>query len=191
MPALSLQYRELLPPGVELELDQLITTINAAFETDHDGDTGKHAAVQLDSLTANDTNLLLPLTGTLKILKGRIYLDEPGNNTHIAGVRPLQLTANVHNYNPPGGKTALIIEVTSDADRSVTGLERYDRQKQLVIFGNRGNFNITLEHDHASSTSSNRFGLPANTDVVLGASEYILLYYDVGSEIWRAVSFLG
>jgi hypothetical protein len=116
--------------------------------------------------------------------------DEPGNSVHVAGLRPAQWIADVHNYNPPGSQHAFLIECDTDSDRSITGLERHARQKQLVIFGNRGNFNITLEHNHASSLSYNRFGLPANTDIVLGSNEYIWLYYDVGSEIWRSVSVL-
>ena len=191
MALFEVQYRELLPPGVELELDQLVTALNAAFEVDHDGDTAEHTDIVVDSITARDSTLILPITASLKILKGRILLDEPGNNDHVAGLRPDTIIANVNDYNPPGGRHAFMIEVDSDAARSITGLESYDRQKQLVILGNRGNYNITLEHDHASSTVFNRFGFPGNLDIVLGSSEYLLLYYDIGSPNWRAISFLG
>ena len=190
MPAFALQYRELLPDGVERELDQLVAALNATFDANHDGDTGDHADIRADSLTARPTSAKLRWSGQLQFLTGRVLLDEEGNNSHVAGLRPLQWTADVHNYNPPGGRFAFLIEVDTDANRNITGLERYARQKQLCIFGNRGNFTVTLKHNSGSSTYYNRFGLPNSADVVLGSSEYAWLYYDVGSEIWRAVSLL-
>jgi len=188
MPAFGLQFRELLPYGVEQELDQLVAALNGFVDQNHDGDSGDHTDILADSLAARSGPL--DVSSNVRFLKGRFLFDELGNQSHVAGLRPLQWTADVHNYNPPGIDTAFLVECDTDADRSITGLERGDRQKQLLIFGNRGNYNITLEHNHASSLYSNRFGLPGNTDIVLGSAEYIWLYYDVGSEIWRAVSVL-
>lgn len=183
MALLTLQYRELLPYGVEQEFDALIATLNRVFAENHT-DQGDHGDVTMESLTATTANVL-PVTGSLRFLKGRILLDALGNSSHVAGLRPAQWTADVHNYNPPGSQHAFMIECDTDADRSITGLERHARQKQIVVFGNRGNFNITLEHNHASSSSWNRFGLPGGSDLVLASQEYAWLYYDVGSEIWR------
>lgn len=191
MTLFNLMYGEWLDPAVQAELEQLVISLNEAWEVDHDGETGEHTSIDVDAITARNSNNILPITGSLKFLKGRILIDEPGNNSHIAGLRPDPITANVNNYNPPGGRFAFIIEMQSDADRSVTGLECYAQQKQIVILGNKGNYNITLEHDHASSLAANRFGLPGNLDIVLGSNEYIMLYYDVGAPIWRAVSYLG
>jgi hypothetical protein len=190
MAGFEVQFRELFPPGVEQEFDQLTTNLNAAFNENHHAGTGEHSDVILDTLAARNSSNVIPLTGSIRFLKGRIMLDEPGNSVHVAGLRPAQWTGDVHNYNPPGSQHSFTIECDTDSDRSITGIERHARQKQLIIFGNRGNFNITLEHNHASSTVYNRFGLPNSSDVVVGSGEYIWLYYDVGSELWRAVSVL-
>lgn len=166
--------------------------MQADFEQQHYGSTGEHGAISCDSITARAANRLLPVTGVLQFLGGAWLLDEPGNNTHVAGLRPIQWTGRQDNYNPPGLRDALIVEVDTDADRSITGLQRHEngRQKRLLIFGNRGNYNITLEHNDSNSLYYNRFGLPNGTDLVLGANEYVWLYYDVGSEIWRVISVL-
>ncbi len=189
MPAFGLQFRELLPYGVEQELDQLVAALNGFVDQNHDGDSGDHTDIIADSLSAGASGIV-ELDGRFRFVKGRLLLDGLGNDSHVAGLRPLQWTADVHNYNPPGAATAFLIECDTDADRSITGLERGTRQKQFVVFGNRGNYNITLEHNHASSTYYNRFGMPNSVDLVLGSNEYVWLYYDVGSEIWRAVSVL-
>lgn len=183
-------FRDVLPTAVADEFDSFAAAVEAVFETEHDTTTGEHTDVRVDSLGSSDSSVVRMIDGQ-RWLSGPWFVDELDNNDHVAGIRPDDITANQNNYNPPGLSTALVVEVSSDADRSITGLTVTGRQKRLLIFGNRGNFNITLEHDHASSLGVNRFGLPGNLDVVLGSSEYILLYYDVGSEIWRAVSYLG
>ncbi len=190
MPAFGLQFRELLPYGVEQELDQLVAALNGFVDENHDGDSGDHTDIAADSLTARPSNGILDMTGRFRFLKGRFLLDEEGNSSHVAGLRPLQWTASVNDYNPPGARDAFVIECDTDADRNITGLERGTRQKQLVIFGNRGNYNITVKHNNSSSLYYNRFGLPNSVDLVLGSNEYAWFYYDVGSEIWRAVSLL-
>jgi hypothetical protein len=184
----AVRFRELLPDGTDREFSALMPRLNSVLGADHDIDTGEHTDVTLDSLTARDGDL--ELTGNLRFLKGKILLDELGNSSHVAGLRPPQWTGDQHNYNPPGADYAFLIECTTDADRNLTGLERHWRQKQLVIFGNTGNFNITLKHNHTSSVYYNRFGFPNNADLVIGASEYVWLYYTVGAEIWRAVSLV-
>lgn len=189
MPAFGLQYRELLPYGVEQELDQLVAALNGFVDENHDGDSGDHTDIVADSLSAG-TSGIVELDGRFRFVKGRLLLDAEGNNSHVAGLRPLQWTASVNDYNPPGVRDAFVIECDTDADRNITGLERGTRQKQLLIFGNRGNYNITFKHNNASSLYYNRFSGPNGADMVLGSGEYAWLYYDVGTEIWRPVSLL-
>jgi hypothetical protein len=172
----------------DTDLAETVDALQTDFEQQHFGSTGAHGDVTLDSLSARTYGAKLPITGILQFLGGGWLLDREGNNDHVAGLRPEDWTGDQHNYNPPGLPAALMIEISTDAARSITGIARGTRHKRLLIFGNRGNYNVTLEHDHASSTSTNRFGLPGNLDIVLSSSEYIWLYYDVGSEIWRAVS---
>lgn len=192
MAAFDLQYRELLPFGTELELDQLVSALNATIEENHYSESGEHSAIKLDSLTTRnaDSTYQIKIDGSLKFVKTGLYFDEPGNNDHVTGLRPLIWSANQNDYNPPGINTCILLECESASDRDITGIQRNGRHKRLLIFGNRGNTNITLKHNNAGSTYYNRFGLPGNTDVVLNSAEYIWLYYDVGSEIWRTVSII-
>jgi len=187
---IGLSFRELLPPGVDLELDAVLAAVNATIEQEHDGDTGAHTAITCDSLSTRRTDRLLPIDGRLTFTKGSWLFDAAGNQTHVIGLRPPQWTASVNDYNPAGLVDAVIVEVETDADRNITGLDRGQRQKRLLIFGNRGNYTVTLKHNNASSQYYNRFGCPNAADVSLGSNEYIWLYYDVGSEIWRVVSVL-
>ena len=192
MAAFDLQYRELLPFGTELELDQLVSALNATIEENHHSDSGEHSAIKLDSLTTRnaDSTYQIAIDGSLKFLKTGLYFDEPGNNNHVAGLRPVIWAGNQNDYNPPGVNTCILLECESAADRDITGIQRNGRQKRLLIFGNRGNNIITLKHNNAGSVYSNRFGLPGNLDVALGGNEYLWLYYDIGSEIWRTVSVI-
>lgn len=187
---IGLSYRELLPSGVDLELDAILSAVNATIETEHDGDTGEHAAITCDSLATRRSDRLLPIDGRLNFTRGAWLFDAPGNSTHVVGIRPQQWTGSVNDYNPSGLNEAVILEVDTDADRNITGLERAQRQKRLLIFGNRGNYTVTVKHNSGSSQYYNRFGCPNAADVSVGSNEYIWLYYDVGSEIWRVVSVL-
>lgn len=187
---IGLSFRELLPAGVDLELDALLATLNATIEAQHDGDTGEHTDITADSLATRRTDRLLPINARLNFTRGSWLFDAVGNSSHVVGLRPPQWTASVNDYNPAGLLDAFIVEVDTDADRNITGLDRGQRQKRLLIFGNRGNYNVTLKHNSSSSTYYNRFGCPNSADVVLGSNEYIWLFYDVGSEIWRCVSVL-
>lgn len=187
---IGLSYRELLPAGVDLELDAVLATLNATLEQEHDGDTGQHQAITCDSLSTRRGDRLLPIDGKLNFRRGAWLFDEPGNSSHVVGLRPQRWTASVNDYNPSGLPEAVIVEVDTDADRNITGLERGQRQKRLLIFGNRGNYTVTLKHNSSSSTYYNRFGCPNTADVTINSNEYVWLWYDVGSEIWRVVSVL-
>lgn len=174
----------------DFESEDVLEALRTDYEMQHYGGTGAHGAVTLDSLTARASDKVLPITGILRFLGGAWQMDPEGNSTHVAGLRPIQILATQNNYNPPGMSDAIMVEVDTDADRSITGLQRAARQKRLIIFGNRGNFNVTLEHNHSGSEYYNRFGMPNATDLILSSNEYVWLYYDVGSEIWRAISVL-
>lgn len=169
------------------ELEQMLESLRTDFEQEHFGSQGAHGDVTLDSITARQAGTPIAITGILRFLGGAWLLDEEGNNSHVAGLRPLQWTTRQDNYTPPGMDEAKLLEVETDADRSITGLKRRRREKRLLIFGNRGNFNVTLEHNDSNSLYYNRFGLPGSVDLVLAPNEYIWLYYDVGSEIWRRI----
>lgn len=170
------------------EQDDTISALATDFEQEHYGNTGAHGDVTADSLSARGERL--PITGVLQFMGGAWLMDEEGNSSHVAGLRPIQWDGTQNDYNPPGLIDAIQVEVDTDADRSITGIQRHARQRRLLIFGNRGNYTVTLKHDDAGSTYYNRFGLPNDVDLAIGSNEYVWLSYDVGSEIWRVVSVL-
>ena len=170
--------------------DSRLDALEVDFEQEHYGSTGAHGAITCDSMTARAATNRLPVTGTLEFLRGAWLFDAVGNSSHVIGLRPIQWTGRQDNYSPPGLADAFIVEVDTDADRSITGIARAARQKRLLIFGNRGNFTVTLEHNDSNSLYHNRFGCPNSVDLVIGSNEYVWLYYDVGSEIWRVISVL-
>lgn len=185
---LGVRFRDRLPTVVVDEFDALVATIRALFEAEHDADDGTHTDITCSSLAGKSDDL--PITANLQLLKGGLYLDDIGNSTHRAGLRPPLWTTAQNNYKPDGITTALAVECDTNADYDITGIARVARRKRLLLFGNRGNYTITLKHNNAGSDEVNRFGLPHNADLAIGSSCYIWLYYDVGSEIWRAIGVL-
>lgn len=166
-------------------LGQDLDSIQTDFEQQHYGSTGEHGDVTLDSLAARVVGAKLPISGTLQFLTGAWLFDREGNNDHVAGLRPDEWTGDQHNYNPPGFDRCFMVEVSTDAARSITGFKRIARIKRLFGFWNRGNYDITMEHNHASSESYNRIAGPNGVDLVVGPNEGVLVWYDVGSEIHR------
>ena len=95
---------------------------------------------------------------------------------------PAQLTANANNYDP-GPK--VVSRLSSDATRSITGIAG-GTNSQLRILVNTGSFDITLVHESASSTATNRITSVTGSDLTLGAAKIALLVYDATSTRWRA-----
>lgn len=194
--SLGLSFREQLSGALQIvqeELDQLIAGIQGTLGVEHK-ETGAHGDITADSITlATDATyggtLLgdLQLAGQTRFLRGPWWLDPPGNDIHIAMLRPSQITANQNNYDPGGIDNAIGLEIESDAARTITGIARRHRQKRLLLIGNRGNFAITLAHNSGSSTAGNRFSFPSGAAYLLSSAQYVWLYYDVGSEVWRPI----
>jgi hypothetical protein len=185
--ALSLKYGDLIPDGTRDEFEQLVSQSNGQWDAQHDDD-GSHTGVTCDSLTTRDAaQNRLPVTGNLVFLRGGLYLDTEGSELHVAGLRPAQWAGDQSNYNPPGLRDAFLVEVETDADRNLTGIAVAGRQKRLLLFGNRGNFTVTLKHNSSSSLAVHRIAIAGGADMALGSGEYVWLFYDVGSTLWRIV----
>ena len=184
----SLRYREQLPIGVRDEFEGLASGITAAFETEHDvnGD-GEHTDITVNSISAKPGEPVIPLGSGLRMLTGPIFLDLLGNATHVAGLRPPSISTSQNDYAPGGLDEAIMLEVESSSAINITGLQVTGRQKRFLYFGNRGNYTITLTHNDILSLEGNRFGFVDGEDLSVPSASYILLYYDVGSEVWRLV----
>lgn len=100
-------------------------------------------------------------------------------------VTPAQITADKNNYDFTGLSGANILRLSSDASRNITGLTALRRSRQLYVC-NVGSFDIVLVDESGSSTAGNRFALSSN--LTLNPDEGIVLWYDLTSSRWRALS---
>ncbi len=99
-------------------------------------------------------------------------------------ISPSEITANQNDYAPTGHATASTFRVTSDAERTITGLDG-GSDGRIVILHNIGSNNIILADESASSTAAMRFSMAA--DLTIGADKMTLLQYDSTSSRWRVL----
>lgn len=99
-----------------------------------------------------------------------------------ADITPSQITSNQNDYAPTGHVSAVVMRLSSDASRDITGLAG-GADGRLVILHNVGSNSIVLKDESASSTAANRFAL--NADITLGADQGVILNYDSTSSRWR------
>jgi hypothetical protein len=104
-------------------------------------------------------------------------------------ISPSQITGNQDNYNPSGLSTAVVLRLSTDASRNVTGIAG-GQDGRLLILCNVGSNAIVLQHD-VTSTAANRFYCPAGADYTLVANAAVLLIYDSTSSRWRVQDNAG
>src|SRR3954447_13757840 len=115
-------------------------------------------------------------TGNLSLPRGLI----------LTGViSPPQITANQNDYNPAGGATALVLQLSSDASRNITGLAG-GAEGRLVSLINIGGQAIVLADESSSSSAANRFTLGAS--LAVAAKQAALLRYDGTAARWRLIA---
>lgn len=117
-----------------------------------------------------------------------IYLDTESGDPFVINapvefsniITPADITTSVNDYNPTDLDDAHGLALTSTANVNITGLTStgFTLGRQIIIF-NRGNFNITLVNESASSSAANRFSLPNNH--VIPAKGSVILEYLTGS----------
>jgi hypothetical protein len=104
----------------------------------------------------------------------------------LSGVSaPTQITANQNDYTPAGLAAAAVLQVSSDAARSLSGLGG-GAEGRLVAVINVGGQPITLLDDSAASLAANRFALGGNLTVA--AKQSALLRYDGTAARWQALT---
>lgn len=112
-----------------------------------------------------------------------------GSSTAFAlsgDISPAQLTGNQNDWNPTGLSGASTIRVSTDASRTITGIQGGADGRMLVIH-NIGSFNLVLADQSASSTAAYRMAL-GGSDATLGPGHSLTLQYDDTSSRWRSTS---
>ena len=158
-----------------------------------DGTLLSGATVADISVSANDLDNefinLDPVTASFVIAAGtrtRVSFKDQFDAINLTTMATI--TADQNNYNPTGGSTAGGWRISSDADRTITGIAAPYRGRLLPIF-NYGGFNITLENEGPSSSTANRMAIGAS--IVLTPNTGVILYYDDDSSRWRSLGGAG
>lgn len=100
-------------------------------------------------------------------------------------IAPPQLTANQNDYNPTGAATAAVLQLSSDASRTVSGLAG-GAEGRIVAVSNVGSQPIVLGDESASSSAANRFALGAA--LTLPPKQSAVLRYDGTAARWRLLA---
>lgn len=180
------QFREVIQdPNVVEEFDRLASVLNAALagQTTFDAESGLDTGQTVNTRPISDSGAA---DFAIRWLKGPWLLNSDGDVGGQAVIRPPQITSNQDNYAPDGIDTAIGLELTSDAARTITGLRIQAQQRRLLFILNRGSFNITFPHNNSGSTASQRFGLGATGEsFVLTPGRLVWFFYDVSGQLWR------
>ncbi len=133
------------------------------------------APIASPTFTGTATAADLAVTGSTTVaqLKGTV-------------LSPAQIVADQNNYNPTSLATATILQLSSDALRTVTGLQGGAAGRALVV-RNNGSFPIKFPFNSGSSSAGNQFITPDSTDYILAAADGMVLIYDGGTSFWYII----
>lgn len=117
-----------------------------------------------------------PATGHLALPRG----------VALTGVcAPASITANQNDYTPAGLAGASVLQISSDAARSISGLSG-GAEGHVVTVINVGSQPISLLDDSAASAAANRFAFGGN--LTLMAKQGALLRYNGTAARWQSIS---
>ena len=98
-------------------------------------------------------------------------------------ISPSQITADQNDYNPTSLATSVVLRLTSDASRTLTGLQG-GSDGRLLLLRNVGSHTIWLADQSTASSAANRFDLGfASTPLFPGST--IALQYDATDSRWK------
>jgi hypothetical protein len=100
-------------------------------------------------------------------------------------ISPPQITANQNDYAPTGAATASVLQLTSDASRTISGLAG-GAEGRVVSVVNIGSQPIALTDESTSSSAANRFTLGGT--LTIAAKQAAMLRYDGTASRWRLMS---
>jgi hypothetical protein len=100
-------------------------------------------------------------------------------------ISPPQITANQNDYNPAGIATAAVLQLSSDASRTLSGLAG-GAEGRVVSLVNIGGQPIVLPDESTSSSAANRFAL--GTSLTVAARQAAMLRYDGTAARWRLIA---
>jgi hypothetical protein len=120
----------------------------------------------------------------MKVFDGLVWRDL-GTLALSGVIAPATITANQNNYAPAGLAAASVLQLSTDAARSVSGLGAGADGRVLCVI-NVGSQPLTLLDESASSGAANRFTLAGN--LTLSGKQSVLLRYDGTAARWQAIA---
>lgn len=103
-------------------------------------------------------------------------------------ISPPQITADQDDYNPAGLATAYSIRLSTDAPRTITGLQTDGVDGRTRSLFNAGSFTITFVDDSSSSATTNRFFGPGAASFTLVSREGVMVRWSSTDSHWRTLS---
>jgi len=103
-----------------------------------------------------------------------------------AGAINISVTGNINNWSPTGWASNAMFRVTPSAAWTITGAVAVNSSRR-TIFNVSSSNTLTLAHQSASSTATNRFICPGNTDYVIQPNAAVDIWYDTASQRWRVI----
>src|SRR3954468_7036289 len=100
-------------------------------------------------------------------------------------IAPAQITANQNDYNPAGVASAAVLQLSSDASRSLSGLAGGSEGRILCLI-NVGAQPLVLLDQNSASSAANRFTL--GSDLTISGKQAAMLRYDGTASRWQAIA---
>lgn len=105
----------------------------------------------------------------------------------LSGVlSPTQITGNQNNYAPTNISNNMVLRLSTDASRIITGITSGAAGRVLAVL-NVGSNDLVLAHQSGSSTDTNRIIAPNAENFTLPGGTSAILYYDGTSSRWRII----
>ncbi len=158
--------------------EQFVEIAAAAIDVAWTARTANGNQSKISMVAGSGSNAIQILTDTLTF-QGSWHVDTD------SVLSPTQLTGNVNNYAPTGHLTALVMRLSSDASRDITGIANGTVASRVLYLVNVGAQNIVLKDESASSTEANRFALKG--DITIAPDGGVHLIYDNTTDRWRCV----
>lgn len=171
------RYKNVTINGVVYQISAVTDSTHATLASTAGVQSGVTMTTNFsNNLYANNTGNYV-LVGTSRVMSAMDRVVRPSRNS-------AQITANVNDYTPSGGRSVYRYDLTSDASRNITGLTwnsfpiyqiPIDGEEHLLY--NAGSQNIVLKHQDAASAAENRFNCNTGADITLGPGQSAKLEY--------------
>lgn len=157
-------------------------TTAATFEQQHTAN-GLHTDITVDSIGSR-TGAVVSVDAGLLFMGGPYLVDADTEGSVIS----VTITADQARLAPQGIDTAMVVEIASDAARTIHGIAvaaDLRQRRRFLRLVNTGNFDWTLANDSASATNTYERLFFGTGNYTVPSGTFVDLYYHPGGTIWR------